>query len=564
MSKRGSVASISSNASKQLRNPPLIRWLSGSSTANVPYHHRAPSDSRLLPASSSKAELTKERRSEDLPASDTHISEEEASAALKQAISDEVFKIRKPPEARMATHPEGRPFRHPVLLDNLARASMPTSSLTKPLTMTSSPLSIQPKIIASPTSYTRPVQGVTRTDARSSIDSLRSLTARDRGIQTSTSTGMPPIMSNVNRWWFQDGNKETVDELLGDEDKAPTAQQEAEGIRKKYLTPKNPVVFCHGLMGFDSVSLGASFAPLQITHWRGIKEVLEENGIEVLITKVPATSGVEERAKVLGEKIAEVYPGRAVHLIGHSMGGLDCRFLAASRPTAFKILSVTTIATPHRGSCFAEYFLETLGKARIPSLVSFLEYLPNGGGDGKAFEGLTRDAMRKFNEEVKDVEGIEYFSWGASFLPSLVDAFKWPHSVILEKEGPNDGLVSVSSAQWGKYLGTLEDVNHLDLVGWINMARYKWAELTGKSIKFKPASFYLEMAARLAEEVEGLKRDDESDGKPEVLFSSSDDEEETAGHDRKGKSTHRRPSKHSGAKPELSSTPPGTVGGGVD
>lgn len=31
----------------------------------------------------------------------------------------------------------------------------------------------------------------------------------------------------------------------------------------------------------------------------------------------------------------------------------------------------------------------------------------------------------------------------------------------------------------GTYLGTLEDVNHLDLVGWINTARYKWAEIRG-------------------------------------------------------------------------------------
>ena len=75
-------------------------------------------------------------------------------------------------------------------------------------------------------------------------------------------------------------------------------------------------MFCHGLLGFDSVNLGVNFAPLQITHWRGIKEVLEENGVEVLITKVPATSGVEDRAKVLEATIAEKYPGRSVHLIG--------------------------------------------------------------------------------------------------------------------------------------------------------------------------------------------------------------------------------------------------------
>lgn len=55
----------------------------------------------------------------------------------------------------------------------------------------------------------------------------------------------------------------------------------------------------------------------------------------------------------------------------------------------------------------------------------------------------------------------------------------------------------------GTYLGTLEDVNHLDLVGWINTARYKWAEIMGRGIKFKPATFYLSIADHLARVVEG-------------------------------------------------------------
>ena len=65
-------------------------------------------------------------------------------------------------------------------------------------------------------------------------------------------------------------------------------------------------------------------------------------------------------------------------------------------------------------------------------------------------------------------------------LPSV---FRLPWSIIFEKEGENDGLVSVESAMWGNYkvgfdeieaLGlvtnvytycqaTLENVNHLDL-----------------------------------------------------------------------------------------------------
>ena len=55
----------------------------------------------------------------------------------------------------------------------------------------------------------------------------------------------------------------------------------------------------------------------------------------------------------------------------------------------------------------------------------------------------------------------------------------------------------------GTYLGTLEGVNHLDLVGWVNTARYKWAEIMGREIKFKPATFYLSVADHLARVVEG-------------------------------------------------------------
>ena len=84
-------------------------------------------------------------------------------------------------------------------------------------------------------------------------------------------------------------------------------------------TPIAPLVFCHGLLGFDSVTIGPAIAPLQVSHWRGIKEVLEASGCEVLITRVPATSSPVDRARVLEQKISETYPGRDVHLIGHSM-----------------------------------------------------------------------------------------------------------------------------------------------------------------------------------------------------------------------------------------------------
>lgn len=61
----------------------------------------------------------------------------------------------------------------------------------------------------------------------------------------------------------------------------------------------------------------------------------------------------------------------------------------------------------------------------MPSVLSLLDLLPNGGGDGKAFECLTLDSMRKFNEETPDVPGVQYFSWGAVYDPGMIDTWKY-------------------------------------------------------------------------------------------------------------------------------------------
>lgn len=88
------------------------------------------------------------------------------------------------------------------------------------------------------------------------------------------------------------------------------------------------------------------------------------------------------------------------------------------------MLSITTIATPHRGSSFADHFLSTVGPERMPSVLSLLDMLPNGGGDGKAFEFLTMENMNKFNHDTPDVPGVKYFSWGAVYNPGLIDTWK--------------------------------------------------------------------------------------------------------------------------------------------
>ncbi|KAG9094120.1 hypothetical protein FRC06_011139 [Ceratobasidium sp. 370] len=509
-----------------------------------------------------------------------------AIESLQDALSDELA-LFPPKHSSSASSinssmpPSFVSSRTPRLLDALTRTTMPTASLSVPPkaylhTPIPSPFRdtqrataqteavLNPPIAASqsvllPRRADSPAQSPTLlAPTRSSIDSLRGTLKKSESIHTTASQG-----KSFGSWWFGE-NKKDVDELLDEADRAETAEQERDGFRNKYLTPHNPIVFCHGLFGFDTLTLGPSFAPVSIPHWRGISEVLAAAGADVLVTRVPATSAVPSRAAVLREKIAETYPGRSVHLIGHSMGGLDCRYLAcqlmqevngqaeldeeedpeaaAGTPMQrggeyrreggperganeeskrveaaerkreklppFKVLSVTTIATPHRGSAFADYFLSTLGRQHLPGFVSLMDKLPIGGGDGKAFESLTLDSMRKFNQETPDDPNVHYFSWGAKFEPGILDAlgFGFSHKIILQKEGPNDGLVSVKSARWGTYLGTLDGVNHLELVGWVNQARNTITEWMGGEANFRPGTFYLGVANTLAEVVEGQER----------------------------------------------------------
>jgi len=154
----------------------------------------------------------------------------EASDALRQAIEDEPFALRsyspigpvRPPQAHLASH--ARPFRQPALLDELARAARPTASSPVPLSAVGS---------SSPTfSSQTPNIFSQHPPTRTSVDYLRSLNSRDRGIST-TAVAHAPSLAGPTRWWFQDGSKAEVDQLLGEEDRASTVQREAEHIRQK-------------------------------------------------------------------------------------------------------------------------------------------------------------------------------------------------------------------------------------------------------------------------------------------------------------------------------------------
>ena len=167
------------------------------------------------------------------------------------------------------------------------------------------------------------------------------------------------------------------------------------------------------------------------------------------------------------------------------MGGLDARYMISRlRPPNVNVRSLTTIATPHRGSAFADFMFERMiGPANLPRLYRALKLLRVETG---AFAQLTRSYMQEsFNPCTPDRDGVAYFSYGATLSNSppgqlpLWSAFRQPHRIVQAAEGANDGLVSVKSARWGVYKGTLVDVSHLDLINWTNRMRWFVREMAG-------------------------------------------------------------------------------------
>lgn len=203
-----------------------------------------------------------------------------------------------------------------------------------------------------------------------------------------------------------------------------------------YDTPKNAIVLAHGLMGFEELRLAGKLLP-GIQYWRGISDAYRQNGIDVITTAVPSTGSIEERAKVLHEQIKTKAAGKDVNIVAHSMGGLDSRYLISKiQPQEFQIKSLTTVATPHRGSSAADIILREIGPDYLPRLYAVLARMKIGTG---AFAQLSRRYVcEDFNPRVVDNDAVRYFSYGASAKPHVFSVFRISHDLMYELEGPNE------------------------------------------------------------------------------------------------------------------------------
>jgi triacylglycerol lipase len=264
-------------------------------------------------------------------------------------------------------------------------------------------------------------------------------------------------------------------------------------------TADYPIVLAHGLMGAESYELGGYEV---LDYWFGIVEAMEDEGADVYVTEVsPINSSYVRGAQLLTQvqDILAITGKDKVHIIGHSQGGLDARYVAGLRPDLVR--SVTTVATPHAGADLAGFVSSeiaadgTIGGTLLGLLGGFLEdfaRLVTGSSDpldwkaGFSFLADVSDFNANFpaglpagcSDGPSEENGVRFYSWtgdvvgllGTRLVTNALD----PTDVLLNTaslfyglfEG-NDGLVTVCSSRFGEVIGDDYLMNHLDEVNQI-------------------------------------------------------------------------------------------------
>lgn len=269
-----------------------------------------------------------------------------------------------------------------------------------------------------------------------------------------------------------------------------------------------PIVLAHGIARFDILleiqreKFNMPENPLddEFQYFKNIKTHLESHGFEpVFHTNQDFAGSVDFRAEQLGNKITKILSqteADKVHIIAHSMGGLDVRRMIIDFGMADKVASLTTIGTPHLGTVLADHIISKGGIFFIEILRKVVKL------DLDGFKDLTITACEEFNRRAEEQEAAnDVFYQTYSSFEDLNQVFmplvaSWLY--IRNIEGRNDGLVPVSSQQWKKELiasdGRRKTViqkkfplpaDHLNQVGWWDLEEAVNPVFAGSLIKQK-------------------------------------------------------------------------------
>lgn len=139
------------------------------------------------------------------------------------------------------------------------------------------------------------------------------------------------------------------------------------------------VLLVPGFLGFQTLGR----LPYFVQAAEVLEQALHRAGVSASVQAVRQlpTSSLRARAGRLAELVAAVPGDGPIHLVGHSTGGLDSRLFVSPNASlvgatdveaaASRVVSVTTVSTPHYGTPLAAFFVGVHGQ-RLLRLLSLL------------------------------------------------------------------------------------------------------------------------------------------------------------------------------------------------
>lgn len=237
------------------------------------------------------------------------------------------------------------------------------------------------------------------------------------------------------------------------------------------------IVLVHGILGFRQ--------KVGVEYFRVVAEHFRSQGFAVLVPELDPTRGIEFRGNQLCDQINDSFDDglldrtQKTHIVAHSMGGLDSRYLlspVSGKKLVAPVRSLTTISTPHQGSLIADLIDKPLDLHPFPHLPFSpagdpLELALNELGislDG--LRDLTTGSSQAFSARYTDHPSVAYFSVAGSgrlgFAPTASTFLLFHHYIFASTGKPNDGLVTVDSASWGRFDPATWPADHAEEVGY--------------------------------------------------------------------------------------------------
>jgi triacylglycerol lipase len=230
-------------------------------------------------------------------------------------------------------------------------------------------------------------------------------------------------------------------------------------------------------------------------YFYGIPELLHREGYRVFVAELDAINSSEVRSAQLLTQLEEALACACepqAHLIAHSQGGIDARFLIGPHQRADLVASITTVASPHRGFELAELGArgEGLGFTFLQGLTGLLSELirsePDQPHDLQAtLRSMSVSEREAYHRAWPDPPHVPIYSY-AGFTNRLSPAPQlcsegsllppprhgdWIEPLLITSYGllggpftANDGVVPTASCVWGEFLGCIP-ADHFDQIG---------------------------------------------------------------------------------------------------